>query len=71
MLVENPNSCILCKRMIINAGIDEVIFADVDGIGRLSHPEKKYGFRLVKVSDWIKDGIMDLNGTYKPDKPGY
>ena len=40
--VENASACSLCKRMIINAGIKEVIIRD-----------KKDKFTLVEVNDWI------------------
>lgn len=62
-LVENPNSCILCKRMIINARINEVIFADTNGILKHRHPMQEYGYRIVNVSDWIKE--------YDANKIGY
>lgn len=42
--VENTSSCSMCKRLIINAGIERVIIRDdID----------KY--RIVPVSDWIED----------------
>ena len=62
-LVEHPDSCALCKRMIINAGIDQVIFADTTGICKLDHPTGEYGYRIAKVSDWISE--------YDPDQHGY
>ena len=62
-LVDKPDSCALCKRMIINAGIDQVIFADVEGICKLSHPTGAYGYRVAKVSDWISE--------YDPENWGY
>jgi dCMP deaminase len=40
--VKNANSCTMCKRLIINAGIDEVIVRD---------DSDKY--RVIKVVDWI------------------
>ena len=50
-LLENAMSCSMCKRQIINAGIDRVVIR-VD--------EKVY--RTVPVSDWIEndDSIFDL-----------
>lgn len=42
--VENANPCALCKRMIINAGIKEIIIRDT---------KKKY--RIIKVEDYIKN----------------
>ncbi|SCY87701.1 deoxycytidylate deaminase [Alkaliphilus peptidifermentans] len=43
-LVENANSCTMCKRLIINAGIDNVVIRDNRDL-----------YRLVKVQDWIDD----------------
>ncbi|MGL5152560.1 MAG: deoxycytidylate deaminase [Clostridium sp.] len=40
--VENANSCSMCKRMIINSGINEVIIRD-----------NKEEFRVINVDDWI------------------
>ena len=50
--VEKSNSCSLCKRMIINAGIETVYIRD-------NHDQ----YRTVKVSDWVTndeslEGIM-------------
>lgn len=41
-LVENANSCSMCKRIIINAGIETVIIRDT---------EDKY--RFIRVQDWV------------------
>jgi dCMP deaminase len=43
-LVPGTNSCMMCKRMIINAGISRVIVRDT---------EKEY--RVIDVSDWIEN----------------
>lgn len=48
---KNPGCCMMCQRMIINAGIDEVIFADPDGIGK--RDDRSYGYRIQKVYDWV------------------
>ena len=40
--VENANSCTMCKRMIINAGIDKVVVRDT-----------KDDYREIKVEEWI------------------
>lgn len=40
--VKNSNSCSMCKRMIINAGIEKVYIRDT-----------KDEYRIVHVSDWI------------------
>lgn len=42
--VENANCCQMCKRVIINAGITEVIVRD---------DEENY--RRIKVSDWLEN----------------
>ncbi len=43
-LVAGTNSCAMCKRMIINAGIDKVVIRNT--------PED---FSVVNVADWIED----------------
>ena len=50
--VKNANSCSMCKRQIINAGIEKVYIRDT-----------KDEYRMVNVSDWIEadeslDGIL-------------
>ena len=42
--VANANSCAMCKRVIINAGIEKVYIRD-----------DKDNFRIVNVNDWIED----------------
>lgn len=42
--VVNSNSCSMCKRMIINAGISTVYIRDT-----------KEDYRVVQVSDWIEN----------------
>ncbi|MBR6735279.1 MAG: dCMP deaminase family protein [Oscillospiraceae bacterium] len=42
--IENANSCAMCKRTIINSGIETVIIRDT-----------KEDFRVIKVEDWIND----------------
>lgn len=46
------SSCMMCKRMIINAGISTVIIRDT-----------KEEFRIVEVSDWI-DNDDSLSGVF-------
>lgn len=41
-LVKNANSCTMCKRLIINSGIEEVVVRD---------DQEKY--RIIRVVDWI------------------
>ena len=42
--VKNTSSCSMCKRLVINAGIDKVIVRDT-----------KEDYTIFKVSDWIKN----------------
>ena len=43
-LVPGTSSCAMCKRMIINAGIDKVVIRNT--------PDD---FTVVNVSEWIED----------------
>ena len=54
-VVENPDCCIMCKRLIINAGIKEVIFADLKGLKIQDHTRKEYGYRVRLVRDWVSN----------------
>lgn len=51
--VENASSCAMCKRMIINAGIKEVIVR-----------EKCDQYKIINVSEWIEndDSLTDSFG---------
>lgn len=49
--VANSNPCSLCKRMIINAGIKEIVLRDT-----------KDSYRIVKVQDYI-DNDESLEGV--------
>lgn len=49
--VSNSCCCSMCKRMVINAGIKEVIIRD-----------DKDNYRIIPVSDWIEND-ESLNGT--------
>ena len=42
--VQNSTSCQLCKRMIINAGIEKVIIRDT-----------KEEYRVIPVTDWVEN----------------
>lgn len=42
--VENTVCCSMCKRLVINAGIEQVIVRD-----------DKDHYRVIKVSDWVRD----------------
>ena len=43
-LVAGTNSCMMCKRMIINAGIDKVVIRDTPT-----------DYRVINVQDWINN----------------
>ena len=51
-LVSNANSCSMCKRTIINAGIDTVIIRNT--------PEE---YTVIQVSDWVEND-ESLDGTF-------
>jgi len=52
--VENGNSCAMCKRMIINSGIEKVVVRD-----------DKLNFRIIDVNDWIEnDESLSENKGY-------
>ncbi len=52
-LVEKANSCSMCKRLIINAGIKEVIIRDTAD-----------NYRIIRVQDWVEndDSLSDQIG---------
>ena len=43
-IVSGTNNCMMCRRMILNAGIETVIIRDT-----------KEEYRVIKVRDWITD----------------
>ncbi|KPU44619.1 cytidine and deoxycytidylate deaminase zinc-binding region [Oxobacter pfennigii] len=51
--IQNATSCSMCKRVIINCGIEKVIIRDT-----------KDAYRIIEVSDWIKndDSLEDQSG---------
>lgn len=49
--VQNANPCSMCKRMIINSGIRQVVVRD-------NHTE----FRVIDTQDWVEDD-ESLEGT--------
>ena len=51
-LVPGTNSCMMCKRMIINAGITTLVVRDT-----------KDDFRVIDVQDWIDDDDS-LSGVF-------
>ena len=42
--ISGTNSCAMCKRLIINAGIEKVVIRDT--------PEE---YRVIQVTDWVKN----------------
>ncbi len=52
-LIPNASSCAMCKRMIINAGIERVVIRNT--------PDK---YTIILVSDWVKndDSLDDVMG---------
>ncbi len=53
-LVENANSCSMCKRLIINAGIKEVVIRDTYD-----------NYRIIQVADWVEnDDSLSNNMGY-------
>lgn len=50
--IKNSNSCSMCKRMIINAGIEKVIIRDDDN-----------QYRTIEVQDWIEND-ESLDGQF-------
>ncbi len=50
--IKNSCSCSMCKRLIINAGIESVFIRDTDT-----------DFREISVSDWIEND-ESLDGTF-------
>lgn len=51
-IIRQSNSCSMCKRMIINAGIEKVVIRDT-----------MEEYRVVNVQDWIDDD-ESLIGTF-------
>lgn len=52
--VKNTSSCAMCKRQIINAGIERVIIRD-----------DKENYRIIPVQDWIdNDDSLDMIEGY-------
>ncbi len=52
-LVNNANSCTMCKRLILNSGIEKVIIR-----------ETNQSFRIIQVDEWIEndDSLSDDMG---------
>ena len=43
-LYDGTSSCMMCKRLVINAGIETVVIRDT-----------KDDYRVIKVSDWVEN----------------
>jgi dCMP deaminase len=53
-LVKDASSCIMCRRLIINSGIERVIIRDTES-----------DYRIIYVSEWIdEDDSMESNSGY-------
>ncbi|WP_139905691.1 dCMP deaminase family protein [Clostridium thermarum] len=53
-LVEHANSCTMCKRLIINSGIEKIIIRDT-----------KDSYREIQIEEWIiNDDSLEGDGTY-------
>ena len=50
--VKNANSCSMCKRMVINAGIEKIYIRD-----------SKNEYRVVEVNDWVEND-ESLDGVF-------
>jgi len=50
--IKNASSCAMCKRLIINAGIEKIFIRD-----------DKNNYRIVEVQDWI-DNDDSMEGTF-------
>ena len=50
--IRNSSCCSMCKRMVINAGIERVYIRD-----------SKDEYRMVMVQDWV-DNDESLEGTF-------
>ena len=45
-IVAHVDSCAMCKRAVINSGVEKVVFAD---------PSYDKGRRVIMVHDWVSD----------------
>ena len=53
-IIKDANSCVMCKRLIINSGIEKVIIRDT-----------KNDYRVINVIDWIEaDDSLDSSIGY-------
>ena len=49
--IKNSSSCSMCKRMVINAGIEKVVIRDTEN-----------DYRVINVQDWVEND-ESLSGT--------
>ena len=55
LLEENPGCCQMCRKLIINAGIERVIVRD----------DSKEGYKITDVQEWIdNDDLLNGKITY-------
>ena len=50
--IEKSSSCSMCKRMVINAGIKQVVIRDTEN-----------EYRIIDVQDWIEND-ESLEGSF-------
>ena len=56
-VLDHIDSCIMCKRVVINAGIEKVIVKD---------RSSKEGYKIYDVNDWVKfDEVLNKNLNLK------
>ncbi len=56
-VLDHIDSCIMCKRVVINAGIERVIVKD---------KSSEEGYKIYDVNDWIKfDEVLNKNLNLK------
>lgn len=64
-VVEKASCCSICKRMVINSGIEYVVFADMETGIPCSDTSVPYRYNTVKVSEWVEnDDSLNAIGGY-------
>jgi len=52
-VVKNANACAICKRLLLNSGIDILIVADPDtGIVSEASEDFPYRAKIIRINDW-------------------
>jgi dCMP deaminase len=52
-ILEKIDSCIMCKRVVINSGIKYVVVKDINS---------ESGYKIIDVEDWVKfDEVLENN----------